>query len=417
MGTFFNRKNGTIICIVFSILFVVLLAFQHLYSSYRIQKNLMAYQSATMETTIKNLIVEIDNLRAALKEHWNLVGTAYTEEDVKHEIENYLRRKIYNMEYPTGSYLWVNEVKNYSGGDDYAIRLIHANLRDTEGILLSTNTKDVKGALPYLEELEGVKENGSILYSYYFKEYNSTEISKKLTYARLYAPYNWIICVGTYYNSLYMYAGGLSTKENTLFTVGYFVLFCLMIFVLIYVIVQAQLHSVHLLQENERLHDEVGTDALTGAENRTAGNQSLQQVIDNLESNPDTSIAMFDIDNFKVINDRYGHNIGDMVIQSLSGMVMESLNSDEKLIRWGADEFIIVYNRSKHDINKVLNTLNKNAREMKFSSEDGKIFNITISVGASYIHEEDKTISDLVKRIDDAVYLAKREKDTFAFLM
>ena len=59
------------------------------------------------------------------------------------------RELIYCYEFDDNSYIWINQIINYDGGDDYAIRLVHPNLKDTEGMKLSTNTKDVKGTTPY----------------------------------------------------------------------------------------------------------------------------------------------------------------------------------------------------------------------------------------------------------------------------
>ena len=77
---------------------------------------------------------------------------------------------IHNQKFANEGYIWVNEVKNWNGGDNYAIRRIHPNLIDTEGTYLSTNTKDIKGNTPYLTELEGVKNSGEIFSTYYLQE-------------------------------------------------------------------------------------------------------------------------------------------------------------------------------------------------------------------------------------------------------
>ena len=72
------------------------------------------------------------------------------------------RRKIYSETHVDGTYMWVQKVLNYDGGDDYAVRLIHPNLSDTEGQMLSTNTVNPNGIKAYEVELEGVKKDGSI---------------------------------------------------------------------------------------------------------------------------------------------------------------------------------------------------------------------------------------------------------------
>ena len=419
MGTFFSKRSLTIICIFFAILFLTFLGFQHIYANYTIKKRLTTYQISVMKSTINNLIEGIDALREAIKTEWDIEGRKYTEDDVKKKVEIFVRRQIYKTEYPTGSYLWINEVRDFNGGDNYAVRLVHANLPETEGIYLSTNTKDEHGNFPYLTELEGVRENGSIIYNYYFKELNSSEISEKFTYAKLYPDYNWILCVGTYVNSLYEYAGGLSGGDSIFFIIGYVLINALLLAGLIYVIIQSHLYSVHLRQENKRLNAEVETDEMTGAASRVSGTRILQDYLrEFIQHGNNHNIAMFDIDKFKLVNDRYGHNIGDKVIIDVIKAVSSILGQSGKIVRWGGDEFVILFYKefSQLELKRILGKMNKKANAIKFTTEDGIKFNVSISIGAGKMYETDSSIFDTIKRIDDALYLAKRDRNTYRIM-
>ncbi len=97
---------------------------------------------------------------------------------VRKLVEETLRNRLYTDVYFEDSYIWVNEVINYEGGDGYGRRLIHPNLRDTEGTLLSTDMEDIAGGKPYLEELEGIKKNGELFSTYYFKKLTTDTIEK-----------------------------------------------------------------------------------------------------------------------------------------------------------------------------------------------------------------------------------------------
>ena len=120
----------------------------------------------------------------------------WSEEEIKAFIVNVIRKKLYSMNLEDESYMWIQEIKNYDGGDGYAIRLIHPNLKDTEGCWLSTNTDDGRGNFPYREELEGIKNDGHVFLTYQFQEFNSSNLSMKVTYSSLYKDYNWIISRG-----------------------------------------------------------------------------------------------------------------------------------------------------------------------------------------------------------------------------
>lgn len=109
--------------------------------------------------------------------------------------------RTYKLQNPD-TYVWVNEIINYQGGDDYAVRKVHPNLSESEGLLLSTNMQDIKGNFPYLEELEGINKAGEVYFEYYFKQKTNDEIAKKLTYAKLFEPFNWIIATGVYIENL-----------------------------------------------------------------------------------------------------------------------------------------------------------------------------------------------------------------------
>ena len=109
-----------------------------------------------------------------------------------------VRDLIYTTELPDDGYIWINEILDFGGGDGYAIRFVHPNLMESEGELLSTHTPDSRGNLPYLEELEGIKSSGEAYIDYYFVKMHSDVISHKLSFTKLYEPYNWVVATGVY---------------------------------------------------------------------------------------------------------------------------------------------------------------------------------------------------------------------------
>jgi len=111
----------------------------------------------TDETPVfeEETIVELER---TIRNH-NLI-IAYPKARFDQDVLEFTRELIYRYSFEDNSYLWINQVLNYEGGDDYAIRLVHPNLKDTEGSLLSTHTQDIQGNLPFQLELEGVKSEG-----------------------------------------------------------------------------------------------------------------------------------------------------------------------------------------------------------------------------------------------------------------
>jgi diguanylate cyclase (GGDEF)-like protein len=160
-----------------------------------------------------------------------------------------------------------------------------------------------------------------------------------------------------------------------------------------------------------QLADKVKKDPLTGLRNRAALDEkldSLQQQRDKESSPAALAIAFLDIDNFKDINDRFGHAIGDQVIGILASRVLNAVRSQDFLARVGGDEFIIVFEDCEPDaLEKIAAKLN-NIIDVALSIE-GLTIRISVSLGiawsAGYASVD---LSDLVRRADDLMYQAKQ---------
>ena len=103
----------------------------------------------------------------------------------------------------------------------------------------------------------------------------------------------------------------------------------------------------------------------------------------------------------------------DEVIKTIVLTVSDQLLKDDYIIRWGGDEFVIVYSDVKKNIGSILSDLNKKVSECQVVTfQNGQKIHFAISIGASCFMESDQNLSDAIKRVDDALYLAKRDKNT-----
>jgi len=201
-----NRVKYTIFFIVLLTTFILSLS---IYIESSNQKRVYTKTINTLEDlTIKNYK---NNLKDTVETAINYIDFLYldikdkeskSQDEIKKELTNKLRSVFYKVNEENKRYVWINEVVNFDGGKDYAIRVIHPNLKNTEGAKLSTFIKDIKGNKPYLVELEGIKKEGEIFFNYYFKELNSQRVSEKITYAKIYKPLNWIVATGIPLNRL-----------------------------------------------------------------------------------------------------------------------------------------------------------------------------------------------------------------------
>lgn len=142
------------------------------------------------------------------------------------------------------------------------------------------------------------------------------------------------------------------------------------------------------------------TDPLTKLYNRRKIDEVLRNEIQN---NSSLSVAILDIDDFKQINDKNGHQIGDEVLKIFSQVLQKSIRSTDILGRWGGEEFIIVLPYTNSDEAYIcVNKIKKNIGEIKYQN----IEKITCSFGIAS-SDNNLTLDKLILKADTALYRAK----------
>ncbi len=365
----------------------------------------LAVKQNMLKENVENMVAFMDLcIDEYINEH-----PGVTEDDINAYAEELARKKIYSETHVDGTYMWVQKVLNYDGGDAYAIRLIHPNLSDTEGSLLSTNTVNEMGMKAYEEELEGVKKEGGVFLTYAFKKLNKDDVTKKVTYSMLYKRLDWIVCMGVNIDDLNHYQE--QAKENMgihqtivmLATVATW-MGLMLIMLLAYRRTKLRIYE----EKNNELSKKLNRDILTGAKSRAYGEKLLERALDEYRSGTEgTLIAMMDVDNFKHFNDTYGHDIGDKVLIAFVEAVKAVLSHGDVIIRWGGDEFIVIIRdvakEKLQDTGDMLRDVIRNIEMDEIPEEHP----ITTSVGLSYFEEDDKDITGVLGRADEALYRVK----------
>ncbi len=148
-------------------------------------------------------------------------------------------------------------------------------------------------------------------------------------------------------------------------------------------------------------------DPLTKTLNRSAMLTYVTREIDLAKrQNSPLSLLLIDLDNFKSVNDSYGHSVGDTVIQHISHRFLSCIRKSDLLFRYGGDEFTVLM--SSTEIQQaviVVKRILRSVREPVSASGPGR-FNLTASVGVAALCPEDN-YAGLVKRADGAMYRAK----------
>ncbi|MDN6297935.1 MAG: diguanylate cyclase [Halomonas sp.] len=163
----------------------------------------------------------------------------------------------------------------------------------------------------------------------------------------------------------------------------------------------------HDIAERKRMERELETQAmrdhLTGVYNRRAFDAALARcVADSAHDQLPFALLMFDIDHFKRVNDTFGHDQGDVILQQLARCIKDCLRASDVLARWGGEEFAILLHGTGHEgawilAERILHCV----REHRFDGPP-----ITVSIGvAEYLPGESR--ETLINRVDQALYTAK----------
>ncbi|MFA7076625.1 MAG: sensor domain-containing diguanylate cyclase [Candidatus Izemoplasmatales bacterium] len=155
----------------------------------------------------------------------------------------------------------------------------------------------------------------------------------------------------------------------------------------------------------EKLRNMSERDFLTNAYNRRTFYVKASEMIEKKDKQDISfSLVMFDIDHFKIINDTYGHLVGDDVLKQLTKIIIDDKRYEDLLFRYGGEEFFLLLpNTQIEGAIKLAVRLHKLIGEIEFP----KIKHITVSMGLVE-YQKNEGVDSMIKRVDDLMYEAKR---------
>jgi diguanylate cyclase (GGDEF)-like protein/PAS domain S-box-containing protein len=159
-------------------------------------------------------------------------------------------------------------------------------------------------------------------------------------------------------------------------------------------------------RDEEAIYLLATTDSLTGIANRREFIAVLAREVDHAKrySTP-MALAMYDLDYFKRVNDTFGHDVGDYVLQTVTRLVTENIRATDIVARWGGEEFMVLMPQS--DIRSARNTAEKLRLAIAGHHFD-TVNKLTVSFGVTAFEPQDD-LKSLLKRVDDALYQAKNK--------
>jgi len=173
---------------------------------------------------------------------------------------------------------------------------------------------------------------------------------------------------------------------------------------------KVKIRTKKLQETQKKLMEQANRDPLTNLYNRRYFNEIIINLMQlSKRSKSDLSIMMIDIDDFKKVNDTYGHSVGDIVINKLADIFRKNTRTSDIIIRFGGEEFVIILPSTSTKYSKsICEKLRKAVENNTISLEKNQEIKFTISIGLSLVGLDDNSIDIALHKADEALYKSKQ---------
>lgn len=159
-------------------------------------------------------------------------------------------------------------------------------------------------------------------------------------------------------------------------------------------------------RKNDRLEEIAYYDPLTGLLNRRSMDKYLRAALNKATQEKPFCLLMVDIDDFKKVNDTYGHDFGDRVLKAVSTLISENVRETDYICRWGGEEFLILLRTSMEYAKQIAEYIRCSVEEEKVCNDAVQIhISITIGIAQYYVGA---TVQALIQEADERLYYGKR---------
>ena len=151
-------------------------------------------------------------------------------------------------------------------------------------------------------------------------------------------------------------------------------------------------------------------DPLTGVFNRRYVYKVFpKRFVQARKRNEIIGILILDFNDFKEINDKFGHDYGDFILKELCRIVEPHLHKEDMFARWGGDEFVLFVNKDKESFERLIQKIDKDFSLQFLKQREQKNACFSVSIGYSFFPEDATNLSDLVAIADERMYVMKHE--------
>lgn len=250
-----------------------------------------------------------------------------------------------------------------------------------------------------------------VVFSIFFVK-NITQASRKVIYALYAFAFVTLISIqlAPYCFDLSMFRVLLAEEQiSFIFIFNAALAFIMVLFFSVIFLDDVEKDKIILKRQNARLLELARVDSLTGLLNRRAMKQRLENAF-YTKSNYGVEfvVAIMDIDNFKQINDQFGHSCGDQVVKRLASIVQRKVRETDYVCRWGGDEVLILLNKAS--LEGAVSTMKRifyqiSNTKMKYDQND---LNITVTIGICS-SKGYYLLQDIIVEADRRLYSGKRK--------
>jgi diguanylate cyclase (GGDEF)-like protein len=163
------------------------------------------------------------------------------------------------------------------------------------------------------------------------------------------------------------------------------------------------------LERIKLFRERADIDSLTGLPTRRPFVELLKmRISESARFNKPVALCLMDLDNFKEVNDCYGHLAGDRVLTNVGRLLKSRFRTMDVRGRWGGEEFVVAFYGEEEDTAKmIVNRVLEEMREMTFTGDHGETFHVTFSAGVASYPTAGQTVEELFRRVDKNLYRAK----------
>ena len=159
-------------------------------------------------------------------------------------------------------------------------------------------------------------------------------------------------------------------------------------------------------RKNDRLEEIAYYDPLTSLLNRRSMDKYLRTAFDNATEEKPFCLLMVDIDDFKKVNDTYGHDFGDQVLKAVSGLIAGNIRETDHICRWGGEEFLVLLKTSMEHARKIAEFIRCSVEEETIE-DDAVQIQVSITIGVAQYHMG-ATVHSLINEADERLYYGKK---------